>query len=165
MKRLILAALLVASPATAADWWIVLQRDVQGNAHLADTSQLRREGDIVTFWTHIFYRDLIGEMKSARIQFEVNCRTHSTRERRFIDFNSARQTIETGDNGHNGWREVAPDTAGSLNVEFACAQPEQRLRRFVRVDRNADVFAIGEFFSDPRELTTTTTRDPQPSRQ
>lgn len=50
-----LALLLIATPAAAADWWIVMQQDVQGNSHLAETGQLHRDGDLGLLWIHVFY--------------------------------------------------------------------------------------------------------------
>lgn len=154
IKRLLFAllALGATSPAMASDWWIVLQRDSGGNVHFAESGQLRRTGDLVLFWTHVFYRELTEGMKSARIQFEVNCATFSQRERRYLDYDEARNVIATGDNSDLGWRAMAPDTAGAEYVRFACATPEERRARFNSVSSDADLFEVAEFFLDPRPI-------------
>jgi len=154
-QRILCAALALcsAAPAEAADWWIVLQRDSGGNVHFAESGQLRRTGDLVIFWTHIFYRELTDGMKSARIQFEVNCATFEQRERRYLDYDANRNMIETGDNTDaNGWREMAPDTAGAAYVRFACATPEQRHAQFNSIASNVDLFEVAEFYLDPRPI-------------
>jgi len=154
------AALSFSAPAIASDWWIVLQRDSAGNVHFAETSQLRRTGDTVLYWTHIFYREAIGAMKSARIQFEVNCATFSQRERRYLDYDANRNVIESGDNTDpEGWREMAPDTSGALYIRFACAAPEHRRASFLRIGDGADIFEVAEFFLDPRPIVEIPSRE------
>ncbi len=155
MRRIVgaMMALCAAAPANAADWWIVLQRDSGGNVHFAESGQLRRTGDLVIFWTHIFYRDLTDGMKSARIQFEVNCTNFAQRERRYLDYDANRNMIDTGDNTDpNGWREVAPDTAGAAYARFACPTPEQRRAAFNGIASNVDLFEVAEFYLDPRPI-------------
>jgi hypothetical protein len=143
----------LAAPGRAADWWIVVQRDGAGNVHFGESSQLRRTGDIVLFWSHLFYREPIDGMKSARVQYEVDCATLSMRERRYLDFDADHQVIDSGDNsGSDPWREVAPGTSGAAYLEFACATPAQRQARFLSVDAAVDLFAVADFFLDPSPI-------------
>ena len=148
--RLAVALLGFAVPAAAeaADWWVIVQRDDDGASNLGETSELRRTGDRVRLWTHRFYREPIEGMKSARIEFEIDCPRALWRERRFTDYDIRRQVIATGDNTHEqGWFEAVPDTVGAAIVIFACATPEERGARFRRLDPGADPWDVGEFYS------------------
>ncbi len=156
----------LGSPAHAADWWIVLQRDGAGNVHFGDTAQLRRSGDIVSFWSHLFWKQPTDEMKSARIQYEVNCGTSSMRERRYLDYNAQGDVIKSGDNtGADAWAEVAPETSGSAYVAFACANPEERRARFLSVASTVDIFKLADFYLDPSPIVEIPQEPPPTERQ
>lgn len=152
----IAAAILVCgsvTKASAAEWWIVLQRDSAGNVHFADTSQIVDQGTTITFWSHLFYKAPVEKMKSARIQYEVDCARFSIRERRYLDFDETRQVIDTGDNtSGDGWKEVAPQTSGAAYVSFACATPAERKSKHLSVDEKADIFDVADFFLDPSPI-------------
>ncbi|MFN2258594.1 MAG: surface-adhesin E family protein, partial [Parasphingopyxis sp.] len=110
-------------------------------------------GDRVTFWAHLFYQRERSGMKSARIQYEVNCSERQIRERRYLDYDRYRNLIASGDNSHiDSFREVAPDTSGSRLVDFACMAALQRRENFWSIAQDVDVFDVGEFYSDPRAI-------------
>lgn len=158
LQKLVGACVLGAasSTASAAEWWIVLQRDNAGNVHFADSSQIVARGSTLTFWSHLFYKIPMENMKSARIQYEVDCTRFSIRERRYLDFDAARQVIASGDNtATDGWKEVAPQTSGAAYIAFACATPAERKARHLRLDEKADMFDVADFFLDPSPIVKT----------
>lgn len=155
MLKLAVAGIMCGSvsKASAAEWWIVLQRDGAGNVHFGDSSQIVAQGSTLTFWSHLFYKVPVGKMKSARIQYEVDCARFSLRERRYLDFDASRQVIDSGDNtAVDGWKEVAPQTSGAAYVAFGCATPAQRKASHLSLDEKADMFDVADFFLDPSPI-------------
>lgn len=154
---LIAAAFLAQSPLSAADggkWWIVLQRDAAGNAHLAESSSLEWRSDgRVYFWSHLFFAYPQDGLKSALIEYSVHCLEGTIGEHRYIDYDANREEIERGDNGGEGSKRPREGSTGEGYVSFACSSDANRKKKFLLIESSVDRWTIGAFFSDPRPLT------------
>lgn len=140
-------------------WWIVVQQDGQGNSHLADSSTLEWRGDgRVYFVEHLFYAYPEEGRKSALIEYGVRCSEGTIGEYRFIDYDANRDTIVSGDNHGEGEKIPKPNTTGVDLIKFACSSDVNRKKRYLRIGAGVDHWTIGEFYSDPRPLTSTRTR-------
>jgi hypothetical protein len=122
---------------------------------MGDASSIRGDRAIVTLWTHRFYKKPEGRMKTALLQQEVNCKERSTREGRYIDFDVAGVTIESGDNSETSKQTaVAPGTVGDLIVTFACASPAYRKANFLSIDGKVDYEQVANFYLEDGEIVS-----------
>lgn len=140
-------------------WWIILERDVQGNSHLAESSTIEWRSDgRVYFWSHLFYSYPQDGLKSALIEYSVHCSERNIAEHRYIDFDANGDEIERGNNEGVDKKVPRPGTTGISYIKFACSSDVNREKVFLLLDAGVDRWTIGNFFSDPRPLVKN--RDP-----
>lgn len=139
-------------PVQAADWWVINSQGGMAAVDFGDTSQLQRSGENVLVWIERHYREPDQGASIARIQFEIRCATNELRERQYVDYDASMKVLASGDNTANGWRAVAPETLGALDIAFACSTPAERLERFLRIDPRVDRLALADFYLDPRPI-------------
>ncbi len=85
-----------ASNKADEEWWILSARDAHGNAYLVDGISKLQKGVAFSYNAHFFYREPVGEIRSAQIEYYVDCSERSLREARYVDFNSQREPIGVG---------------------------------------------------------------------
>lgn len=141
------------SAAQGPRWWVVLQKDAAGNAHLAESSTLEwRKDGRVYFWSHLFYAYPEDGLKSALIQYSVHCAEGTIAEHRYVDYDANREEIAKGDNTGDEPRQPRPATSGQSYINFACSSDVNRGKKFMSLDTKVDPWDVGEFFSDPRQI-------------
>ncbi len=127
------------------EWWVLSDRDAHGNAYLVDGISKLRKGGAFSYNTHFFYREPVDEIRSAQIEYYIDCSERSLREARYVDFNSQREPIGVGDSydGSVAYRPAA-GTIGSELVAFSCASEGDRMKRYHKIDSGINLWSLGE---------------------
>ena len=147
-----------SATAQAADWWMITPH-VAGNlvVEMGDAGSITTDGTYRKLWTHRFYKEPQGKLKSALIQQYVDCNLSAVKEGRYIDFDGSGRTLESGDNGESdSWKQVAPGTVGELIVRFACDDPRDRSAKFLRIDHKIDYKKVADFYLEDGEIVEAT---------
>jgi len=111
----------VSLPSYAADW-VIVDRNTDGDLFF-DKSSLQRDGDSVTFWVKVNYKErgTNGDL-SAKVQETVNCRRREKIMRyimTFDDIDNGGRLINSGD-PKDKWKPIAPETVNWSIMQFVC---------------------------------------------
>ncbi|HEY0598825.1 hypothetical protein [Brevundimonas sp.] len=134
-----------ASKVQDEDWWVLSAGDAAGNVYLVDGIPKLEMGAAVSYHTHFFYKVSVNGVRSAQIEYYVNCEEQTIREARYVDYDDRREPIYSGDNYDvNSAYKPRAGTIGDELIMFSCASEDERLQKYPRIDMGADKWALGE---------------------
>lgn len=108
------------------DWeWL---RTYPGEVYFATRRESSRQGDVVTLWTRIEYRDLQelpNPHRSIASQDQWDCAGRRKANLLTVFYRQSNLVDSAGTSTANltSWQAVQPDTLGELLLEFACGLP------------------------------------------
>lgn len=115
---------ILCSSSSFADWTFL--GEFSGNLGYADTSTIKRNGDIVQMWTMTDLTHIKNDYLSIKIQYELDCNKNKTRMLSFIQhsenmgegrviYSSGALKVSAKD-----WNSVIPKSSGEYNLKIAC---------------------------------------------
>jgi len=183
MKRLtsLFALYLLLNPAAAnaEKWWVAIQKDPEGITWMGDSDsivghidaytvykgeRLPRDPGARTVWFHKYFPTTSADgMKSAKLQWRIDCEKKTWRQLGFIDYDASYNVIDED----AIMEETKPVKVGFVSAElyaFACNTAEYRKANFLEIGSGVDYRQTAEFFNDPRQITEVNpNKSPSPS--
>lgn len=149
--------LFISAPLFAQNekWWVIIQKDSQGVTWLGDSESIRPSSEnspskkIV--WFHKYFPEVIEGMKSAKLQWYVDCGERTWRQLEFIDYDVSYMILGSGDLDE----EDKPVISGNISetmFQFVCNTPSYRKSNFLEIGADVDYRGVAEFFNDSREI-------------
>jgi len=150
-------ALFISAPSFAQNekWWVIIKKDSQGITWLGDSESIRSaSGNLPSkkiVWLYKYFPEVMEGMKSAKLQWYVDCKERTWRQLEFIDYDISYMILGSGDLDEEN-KPVISGNISEIMFQFVCNTPSYRKSNFLEVGAGVDYRGVAEFFNDPREI-------------
>ena len=126
----LVAATLMASSASASEWWLVVTDGRSPNQQivLIDSETMTRDGDVVTLWNYSINQTVkAGQAQSIKGHALYDCAKRMTMLRSIAGYTKSGDLIAQGP-ADGQWNDIAPDSVSETILRFACGDRSKGLK-------------------------------------